>query len=51
MGIRIFEKLLTLLFDIIAINVAFFATAWLRYASGLFPEARSAVRDPKLIPW
>jgi exopolysaccharide biosynthesis polyprenyl glycosylphosphotransferase len=39
MGIRIIEKILTLLFDIIAINVAFFTTVWLRYASGLFPEA------------
>jgi len=38
MGIRIIEKLLTLFFDIIAINVAFFTTVWLRYASGLFPE-------------
>ncbi len=57
MGIRIFEKLLTLLFDIIAINVAFFATAWLRYASGLFPEAYnphidfSSYFNPVLLLW
>lgn len=57
MGIRIFEKLLTLLFDIIAINVAFFSTAWLRYASGLFPEAYnphvdfSSYFNPVLLLW
>jgi exopolysaccharide biosynthesis polyprenyl glycosylphosphotransferase len=39
MGIRILEKLFTILFDIAAINVAFFATVWLRYASHLFPES------------
>jgi exopolysaccharide biosynthesis polyprenyl glycosylphosphotransferase len=39
MGIRFIEKPLTVLFDVAAINVAFFATVWLRYASGLFPES------------
>ncbi|MGA2507885.1 MAG: sugar transferase [Chitinispirillaceae bacterium] len=38
MGIRFIEKPLTILFDIFAINVAFFTAAWLRYASHLFPE-------------
>ncbi|MCU0608776.1 MAG: sugar transferase [Chitinispirillaceae bacterium] len=39
MGIRIFEKLLTLFFDIVAINMAFYMTVWLRYFSALFPES------------
>jgi exopolysaccharide biosynthesis polyprenyl glycosylphosphotransferase len=39
MGIRIIEKPLTILFDIVAINVAFFATVWLRYVSHFFPES------------
>jgi exopolysaccharide biosynthesis polyprenyl glycosylphosphotransferase len=38
MGIRLFEKLFTLLFDIAAILVAFYATVWLRYHSSVFPE-------------
>jgi len=38
MGIRLFEKVLTVLADILAINIAFFSTIWLRYASGIFPE-------------
>jgi exopolysaccharide biosynthesis polyprenyl glycosylphosphotransferase len=38
MGIRIIEKPFTVLFDIFAINVAFFTAVWLRYASHLFPE-------------
>ena len=33
MGARIIEKLFTFLFDIAAINIAFFTTVWLRYAS------------------
>jgi len=41
MGIRIIEKPLTILFDTVAINVAFFATVWLRYVSHLFPESYS----------
>jgi exopolysaccharide biosynthesis polyprenyl glycosylphosphotransferase len=39
MGIRIIEKPLTILFDLCAINIALFATVWLRYASHLLPEA------------
>jgi exopolysaccharide biosynthesis polyprenyl glycosylphosphotransferase len=38
MGIRILEKLITFLFDIASIIVAFYVTIWLRYFSGLFPE-------------
>jgi exopolysaccharide biosynthesis polyprenyl glycosylphosphotransferase len=38
MGARLLEKLITFVFDIIAVNVAFFTTFWLRYKSNLFPE-------------
>lgn len=38
MAWRFFEKLLTFLFDILAIIIAFAATFWLRYKSNLFPE-------------
>jgi exopolysaccharide biosynthesis polyprenyl glycosylphosphotransferase len=41
MGIRIIEKPLTILFDVLAINIAFFTTVWLRYVSHLFPETYS----------
>ncbi len=39
---RFLEKLATFFFDVVAINVAFYATFWLRYRSGLFPEAYNA---------
>lgn len=39
MGVRFLEKLLTFLFDVVAVNVAFVAAFWLRYMSGVFPEA------------
>lgn len=38
MGTRIFEKFVTFVFDVLAINAAFYATFWLRYKSGVFPE-------------
>jgi exopolysaccharide biosynthesis polyprenyl glycosylphosphotransferase len=38
MGVRFFEKLITFFFDVIAVNVAFVMTFWLRYKSNLFPE-------------
>ena len=38
MGTRFFEKIITFLFDVLAINAAFAATFWLRYKSNLFPE-------------
>lgn len=38
MGTRFFEKIITFLFDILAINAAFAATFWLRYKSNIFPE-------------
>lgn len=38
MGTRIFEKIITFLFDILAINAAFIVTFWLRYYSNIFPE-------------
>ena len=39
MGIRFVEKLLTFFFDVVAFNVALACSFWLRYKSGLFPEA------------
>jgi exopolysaccharide biosynthesis polyprenyl glycosylphosphotransferase len=39
MAARFLEKLLTFSFDVIAMNIAFVATFWLRYKSNLFPEA------------
>jgi exopolysaccharide biosynthesis polyprenyl glycosylphosphotransferase len=36
---RFFEKIITFLFDVIAVNIAFVTTFWLRYKSNLFPEA------------
>ena len=41
---RFLEKCFTFFFDILAINVAYFAAAWLRYKSNLFPE----VYNPEL---
>ncbi|MBN1130560.1 MAG: sugar transferase [Chitinispirillaceae bacterium] len=38
MGNRVLEKLLTLLFDVTAITVAFYTTLWLRYFSRIYPE-------------
>lgn len=38
MATRFLEKLLTFLFDIIAINIAYFVAFWLRYKSNLFPD-------------
>jgi exopolysaccharide biosynthesis polyprenyl glycosylphosphotransferase len=45
MGARFAEKLATFVFDVLAFNVAFVTTFWLRYKSGLFPEAH----DPDLV--
>jgi exopolysaccharide biosynthesis polyprenyl glycosylphosphotransferase len=39
MAARFLEKLFTFIFDVLAINVAYFAAFWLRYKSNLFPEA------------
>jgi exopolysaccharide biosynthesis polyprenyl glycosylphosphotransferase len=39
MTARIIEKLLTFIFDLLAINVALATTFWLRFKSNLFPEA------------
>jgi len=39
MAARFLEKLLTFSFDVIAINIAFVTTFWLRYKSNFFPEA------------
>ncbi|MDR2578947.1 MAG: sugar transferase [Chitinispirillales bacterium] len=36
MNVRLIEKLITFLFDVIALNVAFFTAYWIRYKSGLF---------------
>ncbi|MCX7727387.1 MAG: sugar transferase, partial [Chitinispirillaceae bacterium] len=35
---KFLEKILTLCFDFIAINIAYFAAFWLRYKSNIFPE-------------
>ncbi|MBD3320261.1 MAG: exopolysaccharide biosynthesis polyprenyl glycosylphosphotransferase [Chitinivibrionales bacterium] len=37
-NVKAFEKIFTLALDIIAFNVAFVASVWLRYKSGFFPE-------------
>jgi len=42
---RFIEKLATFVFDVIAFNVAFYATFWLRYRSGWFPEAHNPALD------
>ena len=39
MAVRVLEKLLTFLFDIFAVNIAFFTAFWLRYQSNFFPES------------
>ena len=38
---RFLEKLATFVFDVVAVNVAFYVTFWLRYRSGWFPEAQN----------
>lgn len=38
MAIRVLEKLITFLFDVLAINIAFAVAFWLRYKSNFFPE-------------
>ena len=45
MGIRIYEKLITFFFDILAFNIAYAATYWLRYKSNFFPETF----DPNIV--
>ncbi len=45
MAARFFEKCCTFLFDILAINLAYFAAFWLRYKSNLFPEAYNPALD------
>lgn len=38
MAVRLLEKLITFLFDILAVNIALFCAVLLRYKSNLFPE-------------
>jgi FlaA1/EpsC-like NDP-sugar epimerase len=45
MGSRFFEKLFTLIFDLMSFAVAFIATFWLRYQSNLFPESFDPAQD------
>jgi exopolysaccharide biosynthesis polyprenyl glycosylphosphotransferase len=45
MGLRLLEKLTTFFFDVLSFAVAFATTFWLRYKSGVFPEAY----DPDLL--
>lgn len=42
---RLIEKLLTFLFDIVAINIAYFVAFWLRYKSNIFPLAFDPALD------
>lgn len=46
MAVRFIEKLVTFLFDILAINVAFFTAFWLRYQSRIFPESFNPYVEP-----
>jgi exopolysaccharide biosynthesis polyprenyl glycosylphosphotransferase len=46
MGVRFLEKLITFLFDIFAVNIAFFMTFWLRYKSNFFPETYNPDIEP-----
>jgi exopolysaccharide biosynthesis polyprenyl glycosylphosphotransferase len=39
MAMRVIEKFITFIFDILAINVAFITAFWLRYKSNIFPES------------
>ncbi len=39
MAVRLFEKIITFIFDILAINLALYSAIWLRYKSNLFPES------------
>ncbi len=45
MAARFLEKLLTFSFDVIAINIAFVTTFWLRYESDFFPETYNPAID------
>lgn len=45
MNARFLEKITTLIFDVIALNIAFFTAVWIRYESGFF-DSRAA--DPFL---
>ncbi|MBN1577591.1 MAG: sugar transferase [Chitinispirillaceae bacterium] len=45
MAARFIEKCLTFLFDVLAINIAYFMAFWLRYKSNLFPEAYNPALD------
>lgn len=38
MAIRVIEKIITFIFDFLAINFAFFTAFWLRYKSNFFPN-------------
>jgi len=42
MAARLFEKLLTFFFDILAFNVVFGSAFWLRYKSNFFPETSNS---------
>ena len=45
MAARFFEKFFTFVFDVLAVNIAYFAAFWLRYKSNLFPEAFDPTLD------
>ncbi|MDD5676196.1 MAG: sugar transferase [Chitinivibrionales bacterium] len=45
MAIRFLEKIITLVFDALALSLAFGLTFWLRYQSGFFPETYNPLLD------
>ncbi len=46
MAVRLVEKALTFLFDLLAINIAFFTAFWIRYSSGFFPSEAASAPGP-----
>ncbi|MDR0307234.1 MAG: sugar transferase [Chitinispirillales bacterium] len=56
MSVRFAEKVITFLFDLLAVNVAFFTAYWIRFSSGLFvnesggiPAAAFTYLEPSLM--
>ena len=42
MSVRFAEKAVTFLFDLFAVNIAFFTAYWIRFSSGLFAHETGA---------
>ncbi|MCL2183332.1 MAG: sugar transferase [Chitinispirillia bacterium] len=49
MNVRFLEKIITFLFDVVALNIAFFTAYWIRFQSGFF--AAEMVDDITTIPF